>query len=214
MCPHIRHECQHDCLYVSGSAYKIVKDRAYHHGTMLISSQLNTLGDVLHSTKASMVTKGVASVRSPVRNLNEFRPDVSHEDFVDALTRAFREQYGVDKPVYTVQGDTNDMNVDEIRSGMAELPSWDWAFGQTPEFTYSIRGQFAWGNVAAEIRSKHGVILSCTLTPDDTTLSKNLDKLGVVLEGQKYGSVRSDLLDSAEQRLRDVAVWLEREMRS
>lgn len=143
------------------------------------------------------------------------------------------------------------MNVDEIRSGMAELPvsvvhvsvcgtlsdrsmqSWDWAFGQTPEFTYSIRGQFAWGNVvrrfcthrykliayqggpqAAEIRSKHGVILSCTLTPDDTTLSKNLDKLGVVLEGQKYGSVRSDLLDSAEQRLRDVAVWLEREMRS
>lgn len=117
MCPHIRHECQHDCLYVSGSAYKIVKDRAYHHGTMLISSQLNTLGDVLHSTKvdmfpetislvvhiafnkASMVTKGVASVRSPVRNLNELRPDVSHEDFVDALTRAFREQYGVDKPV-------------------------------------------------------------------------------------------------------------------
>ena len=70
------------------------------------------------------------------------------------------------------------------------------------------------GSQAAEIRSKHGVILSCTLTTDDTTLSKNLDKLGVMLEGQKYGSVRSDLLDSAEQRLRDVAVWLEREMRS
>ena len=83
---------------------------------MLISSQLNTLGDVLHSTKVdefpgkisfiihiafknSMVTKGVASVRSPVRNLNEFRPDISHEDFVDALTRAFREQYGVDETV-------------------------------------------------------------------------------------------------------------------
>jgi hypothetical protein len=38
-------------IYVSGSAYKIAKDRAYHHGTMLISSQLSTLGDVLHVSK-------------------------------------------------------------------------------------------------------------------------------------------------------------------
>jgi hypothetical protein len=34
-------------LYVSGSAYKIVNSRAYHHGTMLISTQLDTLGDLL-----------------------------------------------------------------------------------------------------------------------------------------------------------------------
>ena len=36
---------------MSGSAYKIAKDRAYHHGTMLISSQISTLGDVLHVSK-------------------------------------------------------------------------------------------------------------------------------------------------------------------
>ncbi|KAH6914605.1 hypothetical protein BKA70DRAFT_1256556 [Coprinopsis sp. MPI-PUGE-AT-0042] len=30
-----------------GSAYKIVNNRAYHHGTMLISTQLDTLGDLL-----------------------------------------------------------------------------------------------------------------------------------------------------------------------
>ena len=37
--------------YVSGSAYKIVNKRAYHHGTMLISTQLNTLGDLLRTNK-------------------------------------------------------------------------------------------------------------------------------------------------------------------
>jgi lipoate-protein ligase A len=42
-------------IYVSGSAYKIVKDRAYHHGTMLISSQLGTLGDVLHVSKVRVI---------------------------------------------------------------------------------------------------------------------------------------------------------------
>ena len=37
--------------HVSGSAYKIVNKRAYHHGTMLISSELGTLGKLLHSNK-------------------------------------------------------------------------------------------------------------------------------------------------------------------
>ena len=42
-------------IHVSGSAYKIAKDRAYHHGTMLISSRLSTLGDVLHVSKVRLI---------------------------------------------------------------------------------------------------------------------------------------------------------------
>jgi hypothetical protein len=38
-------------VHVSGSAYKIVNKRAYHHGTMLISSELGTLGKLLNSNK-------------------------------------------------------------------------------------------------------------------------------------------------------------------
>lgn len=39
--------------YVSGSAYKIVNTRAYHHGTMLISTELGNLGNLLHNTKVT-----------------------------------------------------------------------------------------------------------------------------------------------------------------
>lgn len=35
----------------SGSAYKIVSGRAYHHGTMLITTRLETLGDLLRVDK-------------------------------------------------------------------------------------------------------------------------------------------------------------------
>ncbi|KAF8827262.1 hypothetical protein HHX47_DHR5000534 [Lentinula edodes] len=80
---------------VSGSAYKIVSQRAYHHGTMLISTQLNTLGDLLHNTKDTMETKGVASVRSPVRNLQQFNRGVTHEAFVDAVVHEFSKEYGI-----------------------------------------------------------------------------------------------------------------------
>ncbi|KLO15929.1 hypothetical protein SCHPADRAFT_870566, partial [Schizopora paradoxa] len=75
------------------SAYKIANRRAYHHGTMLISTDLSALGDVLHTTKETMVTKGVASVRSPVRNLHDFGAKVTHKDFVDAVVESFQSEY-------------------------------------------------------------------------------------------------------------------------
>ena len=105
--------------HVSGSAYKIVNKRAYHHGTMLISSELGTLGKLLHSNKVlnpplpnlksrvdrskssqdTMQTKGVASVRSPVCNLRQQKPDVSHEDFVHAVVREFQDHYNIRETV-------------------------------------------------------------------------------------------------------------------
>jgi len=51
--------------HVSGSAYKIVNKRAYHHGTMLISSELGTLGKLLHSNK----------VPNPSPSILELGPD-------------------------------------------------------------------------------------------------------------------------------------------
>lgn len=38
-------------LHVSGSAYKIVNARAYHHGTMLITTRLTELSDILRPNK-------------------------------------------------------------------------------------------------------------------------------------------------------------------
>lgn len=46
-----------------------------------------------------METKGVASVRSPVCNLQQFEPSVSHSMFVDAVVQAFRREYYIDEDV-------------------------------------------------------------------------------------------------------------------
>ncbi|KAI0307017.1 hypothetical protein B0F90DRAFT_1931664 [Multifurca ochricompacta] len=207
-------------IYVSGSAYKIVKDRAYHHGTMLISSQLRTLGDVLHVSKfedwisqESMVTRGVASVRSPVKNLIEFNPTVTHDAFIGAMVRVFRDEYRVEEPVQYIQA-SNAANIPYIRDGIAELPGWDWAFGQTPEFTYSISRVFEWGNVAAKIRSKHGVILSCSLTAEDGPDLMMLEKLGRELEGQRYGFLDKTTSQDGCGQKQQVRQWLIEEMGS
>ena len=85
------------------------------HGTMLISSELRTLGKLLHSSKVpnpspstwngtktnhqdsfqdTMQTEGVEFVRSPACNLRQHKPDISHDDFVHAVVRGFQDHSG------------------------------------------------------------------------------------------------------------------------
>lgn len=132
-----------------------------------------------------MITKGVASVRSPVCNLQQFNATISHDTFSNAVIRAFRQEYCLDQEVscaclpsmalcmpiqlkpYTVEEDAEITDIEYIRKGMVELPvriiqsrgndiqpvtrmlqSWNWAYGQTPEFIYNIKKTFEWGDIA------------------------------------------------------------------
>ena len=45
------------------------------------------------------MTWGVVSVRSPVKNIREFNPTVTHDTFVRAIIQAFREEYHVEETV-------------------------------------------------------------------------------------------------------------------
>ena len=59
------------CTQVSGSAYKIIQHRAYHHGTMLISSSLAELGKLLKA--------GSVCPRIPIL-LSKLTRSASHRD--------------------------------------------------------------------------------------------------------------------------------------
>ncbi|KIK64686.1 hypothetical protein GYMLUDRAFT_399130 [Collybiopsis luxurians FD-317 M1] len=73
------------------------REQAYHHGIMLISTRLDTLGEVLWpgKDKETMETKGIASVRSPVWNLQHYHPAITLQGFVDAVVWEFLEEYGI-----------------------------------------------------------------------------------------------------------------------
>lgn len=49
-------------LHVSGSAFKIVQARAYHHGTMLIDAKLQDLKGVLSNKKVRVPAPHAAAV--------------------------------------------------------------------------------------------------------------------------------------------------------
>ncbi|PPQ94828.1 hypothetical protein CVT25_007465 [Psilocybe cyanescens] len=201
--------------HVSGSAYKIVNSRAYHHGTMLISTKLGTLGDVLRPQlkHGSIVTKGVGSVRSPVCNLQRFDASVTHESFSSAVVEQFRREYGVTSKPCIVHDSEDIKSIEYIKKGMDELAAWTWMYGQTPEFTQSLVKEFAWGKVVMKIHSRHGLILDCALGLEG---ANNLDSdlLGFpqgFLEGKKYGFLDEPSAEESAnwtQPKREMYSWL------
>lgn len=74
---------------VSGSAYKLIQKTAYHHGTLLLDSDLNNLGKVLRSPLNPYIsTLGVESKRSKVTNTG-----VDKDIFERELQKEFVKTY-------------------------------------------------------------------------------------------------------------------------
>jgi len=101
---------------VSGSAYKLTRLRSLHHGTCLLSSpNLRRISGLLRSPAEGFIkARGVESVRSPIRNVG-----VEVEDFVDAVTKEFRDMYGAVKEVVVDADEAR--ATDGVVKGLREL---------------------------------------------------------------------------------------------
>lgn len=83
---------------VSGSAYKLVRTRALHHGTLLLASpNIGDIGKYLRSPARDMITAlGVESVRSPVRNLEAHLPSGEIGWLSETVGKGFAGMHGID----------------------------------------------------------------------------------------------------------------------
>ena len=104
-------------LKVSGSAYKLTRARALHHGTCLLSSpNLNVIPHYLHSPAKSFITaKGVESVSSPVGNIL-----LETERFEAAVRKNFADMYGEPEGGLIEVGESW-VEVEGVKKGMDEL---------------------------------------------------------------------------------------------
>ncbi|ORY91037.1 hypothetical protein BCR43DRAFT_498395 [Syncephalastrum racemosum] len=189
-----RHDIAVDGFKVSGSAYKIISQRAYHHGTMLLDADTDKLKGALSKAGRDLtgfVSKGIESVPSPVTNLRNYSYTIDHQQFCDAVLNEFVDTYhgmdgGIQPTVFSDQHNTPLPAFAEKTKN--ELQTWDWVYGQTPEFTNQMQHEFSWGSVSALIRSRHGVITEADLTTSaagahEVTVAS---AIGVALRGTRY----------------------------
>ncbi|ORY09137.1 hypothetical protein BCR34DRAFT_615989 [Clohesyomyces aquaticus] len=125
---------------VSGSAYKLTRHRALHHGTALLNSpNLEFLGSYLRSPAKSFIeAKGVESVSSPVANLG-----IGNGVFEKAVCGEFVAMYGDgngdgEGNLEPKIVDNSYLHIPSVKKGYDELRTADWTYTQTPHFTFSL----------------------------------------------------------------------------
>jgi lipoate-protein ligase A len=182
---------------ISGSAYRETPDRGFHHGTILIDADLSRLAGYLNPDVKKLQAKGITSVRARVANLAELSPGISYEAICAAVTEACFEHFNVHcEPEYISPDALPDLPGFEQQ--FARQSSWEWNFGQAPDFSHLLDQRFSWGGVEIHFDIERGVITRCQIFSDSLNPTP-LETLAQRLQGIVY---RPDALDAVMSQLK------------
>lgn len=199
---------------ISGSAYRETRDRAFHHGTFLLSTDLSRLANYLNPHPKKLQSKGRASVRARVMNLNEIRPDIHHDELVKALIESFCEFHGE-----SVEPELLDQAFLEaqplLKATYENFSSWDWRFGNAPQFHHQMVEYLSWGLFEVHVDSENGHISRAQVFTD-ALFPELVPQLEASLQGKPYSRAGIEaalsevkaLQPQLESELEELERWL------
>ncbi len=160
----------------SGNAFYHSKGNAYHHGTLLVCSNLQRLQRYLSPPKAKLESKGISSVRSRVINLSQLSPALTCPQMQAYMIQAFGDVYS------GIPRDFSNIQQEEVRQLQTRYASHHWLFGKPMPFTCRLEGNFPWGNLEILLSVHSGIIQDIQIFTDamDHTVA---DRLANTLKG-------------------------------
>ncbi|NLA58244.1 MAG: lipoate--protein ligase [Firmicutes bacterium] len=193
----------------SGNAFYKDTNRAYHHGTILVSVDFAKLNRYLQVSKEKMAAKGIDSVRSRVVNLAELKPGLEVEDVGKALKTAFRSIYDAHGGEAVIEDWSG-----PIRELYDKHASWEWRFGKTPPFDLTLQKRFPWGEIELGLTLKGGFIEEARVFSDamepqliqaiaPTLQGLPLDKGSVIAALGELGETEEE-----KEIIREITEWL------
>ncbi|KAK5054579.1 hypothetical protein LTR84_001470 [Exophiala bonariae] len=192
-------------LKVSGSAYKLTKGRALHHGTLLFSSpNLSNISNLLRSPGRGFIeAKGVESVRSHVANLAwtsdlQQRKQVK-EVMTKAIVQQFWETYGNNQrrkvghnEIFLGSEVFQAMNNPSLTKGLEELQTDLWLYEGTPRFDFASG---AMEGTEVKFQANHGAVVSLTVEHHDKQYTIDEAALRSVSDQNGHGSKLLGIFD-------------------
>jgi lipoate-protein ligase A len=194
-----------DGFKVSGNAYFAEEGTLCHHGTLLVDVDGNRLGKLLTVSKQKLESKGIDSVRSRVKNLVMFNPNVTVEGLMRCLDHAFITAYGTadhaadykadSTTVRTIdvidvsEGDVDTHSSAVIHPLMQQFESWEWRYGASPAFNVQMSERYAWGSVDLYLMVEDGIVKAVKIASD--ALDVNLpEKLSARIVGAPFDEAK------------------------
>ena len=121
---------------ISGNAFYLTNDISYHHGTILLNSNLNNLSKYLKVSKSKLEANGVDSIRSRVENISKFVKDLDIETLKKDLKESVVEVFWL--PIENLE--INEVNLEKYSDPK-------WLYRKEVESNYEIINKFPWGEI-------------------------------------------------------------------
>jgi lipoate---protein ligase len=170
----------------SGSAYREKRDRAFHHGTLLLNADLTRLGQYLTPNPKKLQAKGKESVRARVANLSEVAADLRHEHIVESTVACFEEFYG-SKAIVEKLNLESLKAIPELKAQFENLSSFDWLYGRTLEFNHQMNEYLSLGFFDFHFKIEEAKITDLQVF-SDSLYPHLIEDLAQSLHGQAYTS--------------------------
>ena len=148
----------------SGNAFYFTADKAYHHGTLLVDTDYNQLVNYLQVSEDKIKAKGVESVRSRVVNLKNINKEITIKKLKKTLQKCFVDIYPGN--LCSTPQKYNPEEMSDIKELYNKYSSWEWRFGQTPEFDIKFDNRFSWGGIELGFSLKDGHIEDVSIFSD------------------------------------------------
>ncbi|MFA6706297.1 MAG: lipoate--protein ligase [Sphaerochaetaceae bacterium] len=204
---------------ISGSAFKLNANRAFHHGTLLIRTDLKAISTYLTPDKEKLESKGIKSVASRVANLTSFNQHLTHETLCQAIIDQFFTTYGSVCPIEELTFERLSREPELART-YERYADWQWRFGSTPQFSHTVKHRFPWGMIRIYFDVSEAIVRSSVIYSDALDIGF-IESLQSLFIGMQYNrsliaeKIRSTFVQaSAEQKsfADDVADLLMREL--
>lgn len=148
---------------ICGNAQAYYKGRMMHHGCLLFDVDMTVLGDALKVSKDKIESKGVKSVRARVTNINNELPEkMTVLEFKEAILNQMKETYP-DMTEYVFSEDEL-TKIKEIRD--TKFATWDWNFGETPDYTVERNVRYDAGKITSYIQTEGSIITGLKIYGD------------------------------------------------
>ena len=196
----------------SGNAFSVRKTSALHHGTILVSADMEKMTRYLQVSKEKIQSKGIQSVRSRVVNLIEYAPNLNIEKTKEAVVQAFSEMYGKPDGIFNEEEYVDPLKLEPL---IKKYASWEWRYGESPKFDIELKTRFSWGGLDLYLRLVHGRIEKAWVYSDamDEVFIEMLPKTleGCLFKSQSISSALygMDVDDAKRLMIIDIANWIE-----
>ena len=177
-----RNDLEIDGQKFCGNAQAYIKDRVMHHGCLLFNVDFSALGNALKVSKDKIESKGVKSVRSRVTNiLPHLKTPITVEKFGDKIMEYMKKQYP-DMKEYVFSKE----ELDYIAKRAEIKRSWEWNYGESPEFNITRGKRFKNGKIQIFATVENSRIKNIKFYGDFFGKNEDLSEIENLLKNVKY----------------------------